>query len=253
MEKKLKIFLMMIGFSFSLIFTNCVEVKKDPKKYYDTIVEHDVIYIEVFPEGWNSDQYQGNDEMEDDVGTDPGHDPGTDPGVDAEQDAGNDDSGDDPCAEGERRVNIDGETPCLPIKTAETLEYFENHKNDNEGRGLKFKVDGDVHEYFILVYKKNHFNANENRCQGDNIDFILYLTSPAAVDILCIDNNSLFLSLCKNDASVCGDNMTLFVQEGKIFLSEGVYNVEFTVKCSNPDPYYCPPEGQYLLFQEVKE
>ena len=250
MEKKLKIFLMMIGFSFSLIFTNCVEVKKDPKKYYDTIVEHDVVYVEVFPEGWNSDQYQMNDEMEDDVGTDPG----TDPGMDTERDPGSDDSGNDPgdqtCAEGERKVTIDGVTSaCLPEKNAEALEYLYN--ND---QGREFKVDGDVHQYFIFIYKKTYVNENENRCQGDNIDFILYLTSPAVVDILCIDNNSLSLSLCKNGANTCGGNdRTLIVKEGKINFNstEGLYTVDFTVECS--DPISCPTEGEYWIFQEVKE
>lgn len=259
MEKKMKIFLMMIGL-MGLVFVNACEEDDPGNKadlqchIYDCFGSEDSNNYDPGQDDNNTND-ELNDEMEDDVGTDPGHDPGTDPGVDAEQDPGSDDSGNDPgnqtCAEGERRVNIDGETPCLPIKTAETLEYFENHKNDNEGRGLKFKYDGDPnHDFYLQIYSSEKYFGQYTgiNCQDDGNDpvhFIIHGTSPVVE--LCV-HNSRALSLCKNDASVCGDSLTYFVQEGKIFLSEGLYNVEFVYKCSDPD---CLPEGSYRLFQEV--
>ncbi len=248
MEKKMKIFLMMIGL-MGLVFVNACEEDPYKKDGYWTCEQLGNCDDVIDTDQWYPKDDNTNDEMEDDVGTDPGHDPGTDPGVDAEQDPGSDDSGNDPgnqtCAEGERRIeDIDGvKNICLPIATADALEYLYN-----DGEGRYFERNGTQKE--IYIFEKNHFKDPENRCQGDDINFIIQ--DPFVLGIICI-HNSLALSLCKEDASPCGGPYDYFVKEGEISLSEGLYDIKLTLRCSYEDTTICPEKGEDVSYQEVPQ
>lgn len=252
MEKKMKIFLMMIGL-MGLVFVNACDDGGWPPKIPWTCINAGVdcpdgyIRDDGFPNDDGNTNDLLNDEMEDDEGLNP--DPGTDPGVDAEQDPGSDDSGNDPgnqtCAEGERRIeDIDGvKNICLPIATADALEYLYN-----DGEGRYFERNGTQKE--IYIFEKNHFKDPENRCQGDDINFIIQ--DPFVLGIICI-HNSLALSLCKEDASPCGGPYDYFVKEGEISLSEGLYDIKLTLRCSYEDTTICPEKGEDVSYQEVPQ